>query len=112
MTDAWSAWRAHRDRARPDSADTVEQPTICRFSDCDRDATDTVGTMALCALHRSFIDQMMDDGTGTEPSAGTDLADGEAEQDPVIDDGAAIVLPLIHRASSRTDGDLRFRPSS
>ena len=38
------------------------RPRICRFSLCDETATGTVGVVALCALHQSYIAQLMDQG--------------------------------------------------
>jgi len=42
---------------------------ICRFSGCDATATATVGTVALCALHRSLIDTLLDQGVSAGETA-------------------------------------------
>ena len=42
---------------------------LCRFEGCDATATATVGTVALCALHRSFIDSMLDHGVAATEAA-------------------------------------------
>lgn len=33
---------------------------ICRFNGCDTAATATVGTLSLCALHQSYVLELMD----------------------------------------------------
>ena len=39
---------------------TVVVLGICRVSGCDAAATTTVGTTALCALHQSYVLELMD----------------------------------------------------
>lgn len=41
----------------------VPSAAICRFDGCDEDASATVGTVALCGLHRSCIEELLDRGT-------------------------------------------------
>jgi hypothetical protein len=42
---------------------------ICRFSSCDEAATGTVGVVALCLLHQSYVVQLMDHGDGPAGAA-------------------------------------------
>jgi hypothetical protein len=35
---------------------------ICRFNGCDAGAVATVGTLSLCALHQSYVLELMDRG--------------------------------------------------
>ena len=39
-----------------------DRSVICRFSGCDETAAATVGTLALCLLHKSYILELMDRG--------------------------------------------------
>jgi hypothetical protein len=39
---------------------TVVLLGICRFNGCDAAATATVGTLSLCALHQSYVLELMD----------------------------------------------------
>jgi hypothetical protein len=39
-----------------------DRSVICRFSGCDETAAATVGTLALCLLHKSYILDLMDRG--------------------------------------------------
>lgn len=38
------------------------QSVICRFNGCDETAVATVGILALCLLHKSYILELMDRG--------------------------------------------------
>jgi hypothetical protein len=37
---------------------------ICRFNHCDETATATVGIVALCPLHESYVLELLDRGVG------------------------------------------------
>ena len=39
-----------------------DRSVICRFSGCDETAAATVGAVALCLLHKSYILELMDRG--------------------------------------------------
>jgi hypothetical protein len=47
-------------RARGRRRGGDRQPTLCRFRDCDDDATATVGVTPLCALHQIYLLDMLD----------------------------------------------------
>ena len=42
---------------------------ICRFNGCDEAASVTVGVMPLCALHQSYILQLMDSAAAADHTA-------------------------------------------
>lgn len=42
---------------------------ICRFIGCDDAASRTIGTVRLCALHQSYILQLMDSGAIADRSS-------------------------------------------
>jgi hypothetical protein len=49
---------------------------VCRFTGCDDDATVTVGALPLCALHRSYVLQLLDSGVAlTSESASVITSD-------------------------------------
>lgn len=56
-----SNWFTRRERR-------VATEVICRFTGCDATATATVGTVTLCGLHRSFIENLLDNGVPVQES--------------------------------------------
>ena len=50
---------------------------MCRFNGCDADATEAVGAVELCSLHRSLIEELKDHSDDPRVTAAIDEAVGE-----------------------------------
>jgi hypothetical protein len=69
---------------------------VCRFTGCDAEASATVGTVRLCALHESYVVQLMDRAVG--PTAEDVLT--------ITSDGGPLIALLALDSPRSTSSDL------